>query len=214
MFASCLEPGDVVLDIGANVGHYTKKYAERVGPTGLVYAIEPHPGALSVLMDTCQVYPQVIPAQIAMADTCGVRRLYCADGDSQRSSLWVENLIPRDTPPDAQHVMVATLDAMLMVLGVTPKLIKVDAQGAEGAILKGAVETLAKPILWAMELWPMGLTHAGSSVAEVISMFESRGFIPCLADGRPLTTWAKVASDAAEITAEHGSIDIVCRPHE
>lgn len=213
MFASYLEPGDVVLDIGANVGHYTKKYAQRVGPTGAVYAVEPSHLAIEVLRnEMCPAYPWVISFEIALADTAGVRPFYTACGDTQRSSLWVNNLLERDDPPTSEPVFVTTLDTLMTTLPRCPKLIKVDAQGAEAAILAGATKTLSYPIAWALELWPMGLENAGASVADVLAHFQSRGFAACMADGRPWPgSWDAVAGEAAGHSG-HGSIDVVCRP--
>ena len=202
--------GDAVVDVGANTGMYTTKYADRVGPTGAVYAVEPHGGAVAVLRERCVSYPWVVSWELALADTAGVRSFWCANGDSQRSSFWRENLIPREKPPQCWDVAVTTMDAFLMCLPRQPHLIKLDAQGAEGAILRGATETLRKPITWAVELWPMGLEHAGDSVPGVLEMFASRGFTPCQPDGSRWS-WAGVIRAAAEQRG-HGSIDVVCKP--
>lgn len=41
MLNKWVSPGDIVIDVGANVGHYSLRLASLVGPTGLVYAFEP-----------------------------------------------------------------------------------------------------------------------------------------------------------------------------
>jgi predicted methyltransferase len=48
-FRERLRPGDVVIDIGANVGDYTAFVATLVGPSGHVYAVEPAPANISTL---------------------------------------------------------------------------------------------------------------------------------------------------------------------
>jgi predicted methyltransferase len=44
LFQETLQPGMVVIDIGAHVGYYTLLAAKLVGPTGKIYAFEPEPG--------------------------------------------------------------------------------------------------------------------------------------------------------------------------
>ena len=56
MMAS-LEPGMCVFDIGANVGYYTKKFAEAVGPAGEVHAFEPVPAAAAKVREIQDQYP-------------------------------------------------------------------------------------------------------------------------------------------------------------
>src|SRR6266581_7664130 len=48
--------GDWVIDVGANVGHYTKRLSELVGPTGRVIAFEPVPETFALLAGNLQVF--------------------------------------------------------------------------------------------------------------------------------------------------------------
>ncbi len=50
-----IKPGDIVLDIGANIGYYTLIFARCVGPTGHVYAFEPDPGSFALLQKNVQI---------------------------------------------------------------------------------------------------------------------------------------------------------------
>ncbi|MDO3722417.1 FkbM family methyltransferase [Marinobacter sp. chi1] len=52
-----INDGDWVIDIGANVGHYTKKFSELVGPAGRVIAFEPVPTTFSLLAANVQKFP-------------------------------------------------------------------------------------------------------------------------------------------------------------
>lgn len=51
---SHLREGDVVLDVGANVGYYTKRFADMVGPLGMVFAFEPLPGTAARLHENLE----------------------------------------------------------------------------------------------------------------------------------------------------------------
>lgn len=52
-----IAPGDWVIDIGANVGHYTKAFSERVGARGRVIAFEPVPTTFALLAANVQCFP-------------------------------------------------------------------------------------------------------------------------------------------------------------
>src|SRR5215470_17062957 len=53
-----ISAGDWVIDVGANVGHYTKRFSELVGPTGRVIAFEPVPETFALLAANLQVLPK------------------------------------------------------------------------------------------------------------------------------------------------------------
>ena len=53
---SFLQPGDWVLDLGANVGHYTMRMSELVGHSGRVIAVEPMPDTFALLAANTRVF--------------------------------------------------------------------------------------------------------------------------------------------------------------
>lgn len=201
MLDAYLRPGDGVLDIGANVGHYAARYAQAVGPTGRVLAIEPDPDSVAVARATCAMYPHVTIMSVAVSDTMGPATLYIDAGDHRRNSLWKANVV--QDAGQTKTVQTVTLDH---IASLVPNLrgIKIDAQGAEGAILTGGQETLTRPDLtWCVELWPAGLVAAGTSVDAVIGHFQAHGWRP------RERTWDDVRGECARQTNVHGSIDVV-----
>lgn len=52
-FAAELRPGDCVWDVGANVGHYTRLFSDRIGSSGTVFAFEPSPVNILRLREAC-----------------------------------------------------------------------------------------------------------------------------------------------------------------
>ena len=73
-----IKPGDTVIDLGANVGHYTTRFSSYVGSEGSVYAFEPDPTAFNALSKTVNVIPlkNVTLDNRAVANKTGKLRLY------------------------------------------------------------------------------------------------------------------------------------------
>lgn len=192
-----------MLDIGANVGAYARYFADHVGATGYVLAVEPDPDTAMVCAMRAAQYPQIHVRHAAVTSRSGMVPLYRDRKDHRRNSLWPCNVIALED--EAVMVPAVTLDNLAVEV---PKLriVKIDAQGAEADILAGATETLQRDdLLWIVELWPLGLQSAGASVRDVTSWFARYGWEP--AGHR---SWEHVCDDAAAKTG-HGSIDVLVR---
>lgn len=197
-----LRPGDGVLDIGGSVGAYARRYARRVGETGSVLSVEPNPAAVATHRRESATLPWLTVLEAAVTDgrTPGLRTLYRDAESHARGSLWAANVT---VPGGSLETPTVTLDA---IAAQVPRLrgIKIDAQGAEGEILAGGCATLARhDVVWYVELWPVGLAQAGSSVAAVVAAFTAHGW---QAAGR---TWGAVEQEAASHRAPHSSMDVL-----
>jgi FkbM family methyltransferase len=156
--------GMVVADIGANVGFYALRLAEWVGPAGRVLAFEPDPFTYAVLEERARRGPHanIETHQMALGDTTGEVVLYC--GQSNRSD---NRLHPSESEPQAeQHVVrVCPLDDFLARRnGTKIDALKIDVQGSEESVLRGARATLHQHNLkwiW-IEFSPLHLRGAGS----------------------------------------------------
>jgi len=178
---SIVRPGDCVLDVGANLGWYTVVMARLVGAEGRVVAFEPDPRNFGLLgrnvqendlVDRCTLF------QIALLEQAGLCRLErsprnfgdhrvrfgspdaygeCAFGEHQRTEITVRS---------------NSLDATLSQAGFFDKswrLLKMDAQGSEISILKGAPHTLGRIDYVVTEYWPYGLTRSGCGADDFLS---------------------------------------------
>jgi FkbM family methyltransferase len=147
-----LDPGEVAVDAGANIGYMTSIMLRRVGPRGLVIAVEPHPDIGQELSYNVASWRQrgfgsVVVQLDALADRNG-------DGVLGIPPYFVLNRgVARLTSPDVQwtaiarhHVRLATLDTLLLSV-VGPRrhvgLLKVDVEYSELALFRGAADTLA-----------------------------------------------------------------------
>ena len=76
-----IKRGDVVLDVGANVGYYTLIFAECVGETGKVFAFEPDPTNFALLKKNIEAngVKNVVLVQKAVSDTTGITRLHLSE---------------------------------------------------------------------------------------------------------------------------------------
>ena len=208
MSASLLTPylfaGDGVIDLGANVGRYSAVFAAVVGPQGHVLAVEPDPAEAAKLRKETAAQPQMHVVEAAVGAVAETRPLYVDRADRRRNSLWAANVI---TAGEECRCAVRTLDDLAQ--GV-PNLtaIKVDVQGAECHVLDGAAETLARDLVWLVEVWPVGLMNAGRSVEELASRFQAHGIELVL--GQKPRDWAEVVS-ATRTFKRHQSIDVVLR---
>ena len=85
-----ISPGDWVLDIGANIGQYTKRFSELVGDSGRVIAFEPVPDTFELLTANAQRFRQknVTLFNAAASDQC----VALGDGDSD-TEQWLVQLL-------------------------------------------------------------------------------------------------------------------------
>lgn len=144
-----VRPGDVVYDIGANIGYVSLSLAKRVGPNGRVFAFEPIPGTAELFRQNIanNKIANVQLFEVAASEIAGETIFRMTENFTTASMVW-----HRDDPSAAEF-KIKTLDIDSLVesgdLGV-PDFIKIDVEGAEGLVLKGMGRTLAsaQPILF------------------------------------------------------------------
>jgi len=137
LFVRTVRAGDVVWDIGANVGFFTLLAARRVSPAGRVLAIEPLPRNLELLKQ-----------HLALNGIGNVTVLAQAVADARGTAFLAPGTSPSMGHLDAEHgieVAVTTIDA-LVESGVAPapRIVKMDIEGAESRALAGARQTLER----------------------------------------------------------------------
>lgn len=133
---SQINPGDVALDVGANKGSFTYSLSKAVGLEGAVYAFEPQGVLANYLRDMCP--RQVLVTEEAMSDKQGESSFYAPNqGSSPGASL--ESKIASELDDWTSRVVKTNmLDFFLRKEKRAIKALKIDVEGHEFSVLKGA----------------------------------------------------------------------------
>ena len=165
--------GSLVIDVGANVGFFSLRFARWVGDGGKVIAIEPEDRNYNSLvlalkreglLDRVETLKAVAAAVPGMA-LLEINPLHPADHKLSRDGTGLP-------------VTAVTLDNLVQDKGhLRPALVKIDVQGAEMLVLKGAsnILTSAGPALF-IELHEEGLNKFGTSVSVILDHLSEYGY--------------------------------------
>ncbi|MBN8891730.1 MAG: hypothetical protein BGP12_04365 [Rhodospirillales bacterium 70-18] len=172
-----LRPGDIFVDAGANVGGYTVLASAVAGATS--HAFEPVPRTYAELRRNLRLndIESLVQAHCcALGETAGVSVMTAGQGG-------MNHIVASPAGADTVEVRTDRLDHVLA--GAAARLIKMDAEGFELSILRGAPDTLANPGLQAVivELNGSGGRY-GVSDDDVHREISRFGFQPCGYDAR------------------------------
>jgi FkbM family methyltransferase len=173
-FAICscaaFDPGASFVDVGANIGLYAVAAGYAVGRGGRVLAVEPTPRTAEVLVQNLRLNGLmdrgvVTVAQVAVGEALGHARLATHNEDSGHNSLY-----PTGDEDELIEVEVVALDD-LVPEGSSVDVVKIDAEGAELAVLRGMRQVAAAnpDIVVFAELAQEHLVRAGTSVKGLLA---------------------------------------------
>lgn len=219
MWCGCYEPhvtralrkvlraGDTFLDLGAHIGYHSYFAAGLVGPHGHVYAFEAEPGNFARLRKNLGHFPH------ASAEHCAVwsddRNLLFTRSESLKESGWGALASVRNAPEREQiEVHGVSLDAWTERTRLEAiRAIKIDVEGAELAVLRGAERVLRqmRPVLL-LEMCEPLLRQAGASAVMIEELLHSHGYRVHRIANAPLPSWRAVRRDE--------SVDCLAVPEE
>ncbi len=170
-----IRPGDVVLDIGANIGFYTTIFSELTGSNGQVHAFEPDPENCDHLRDATKKLENVNVINKAVDSKSGKLKLFTS------KKLNVDHRTYKTDDFDRElEVEAISIDDFFRNNnpGKVVDFIKIDIQGFEMEAMKGMIHLLeSNPQLNILsEFWPYGLKKAGSSALEYFIFLNKLGF--------------------------------------
>lgn len=164
--------GALVIDVGANVGFFTLRFARWVGAEGRIIAIEPEQQNFAELTRRLKAgkLAERVEVHRAVADAKPGEACLVVNPDHPGDHRLGERGLP---------VPAVTIDALTEHLSRMPSLIKIDVQGAEMRVLAGAERTLqrAKPALF-IEVDPANLASFGCNAPQLFGYLYELGYRP------------------------------------
>jgi len=141
-----LKPATII-DVGGNVGQFSVA-ARKIFPTAKLHVFEPHPECFAKLTAAMAFAPDTVLHQVAVGETTGEVTLNL-NSHAHSSSILPLARAHKEAFPEAREVATATvklstLDALLAGIDLpAPIFLKVDTQGYEAQVLRGATRILA-----------------------------------------------------------------------
>ncbi|MCO5065041.1 MAG: FkbM family methyltransferase [Rhizobiaceae bacterium] len=166
-----IQPGMVVLDIGANVGYHTLAFSKAVGPTGHVISFEPQPAIFELLAAniTINELGNVRALNMALGDTRGLVDMPQLDYEvSQNFGAFRVREFLRDEKAPISYTPVTLLRLDDIAPARNASVLKLDVEGMELAVLRGGSELIQKrrPVIFAENHLP------GNDSEKLLSFFE------------------------------------------
>lgn len=145
MIHSLLRPGDIMIDVGANIGYTAIEGALAVGSAGSVHAIEPHPTTHRHLMENLALnhLDKTVPTYAVAITSASSPGLSLQFSDDRRDDMNALLLPGKTHPSNTVTVPSVTLDQLFSGL---PRcdLLKVDVEGSDLHALLGAKDLLTR----------------------------------------------------------------------
>lgn len=176
-----VHPGDVVWDIGANVGYYTKQFAEAVGTQGKVVAFEPVPAAFRKLSEAVAGHNNVRTVNAALGAKSGTVTFSLGTQDADPTSKIVEGGVAIagkaiDLP------MLTGDEAMTREQLPQPTFVKIDVEGFEPDVVEGLTNVLqskaCKNVFIEVHFGLLQARGKSASVETILSRMKQFGYTP------------------------------------
>ncbi len=174
--------GDIVVDIGANIGTVCLPIAKHVGEHGKVYAIEAHPTTFSYLQENIKLnkLKNITSFNIAIGEKNGLVTFSSTELDDI-------NTVQKNNKESVQEYSRNILVPMMRLddlLADVEKIdvLKIDVEGYEKFILENATETLKKTKVVYAEYYQANTKMFGYDREEIKSILEKNGFTCELSD--------------------------------
>lgn len=177
-----IHPGQTVIDVGASIGFYSLLISKLMQESGSILALEPSQNAYSLLEENIVQYQNVQARKISAGEKEALKTLYTfptyyaeynthfLDSFLKQSSWFKQKNVKQETIP------VKKLDDILEELGLTPDIVKLDAENSELYIVKGMERILKQshPEI-ILRFWPLGRNNTRQG--EAIAILRANGYI-------------------------------------
>ena len=169
--AELVEPGDTVWDVGANIGLFSFAAAVAAGASGRVLALEPDTELVRLLRKSARTNHDIAPVEIlpaALMDEVGVGRFNIARRNRSTSHLDGFGTSQTGGVRSTELVPTVTLDWLADHFPL-PRVLKIDVEAAELAVLRGGARVLSSSPTVICEV-------AGNNAVSVGNLLSSYGY--------------------------------------
>ncbi len=177
----CPKEGDIVVDVGAHIGKYSIIASKMVGSKGKVIAIEAHPDNCNILKQNIALnkLSNVIVLNCAAHSTETLVKLY-EPGQEDGFTIYNTIMTDRSSLNTQRYIEVKanTLDSLFLEKGIKQvNWIKIDVEGAEFEVLRGATTILSssKDISLLIEIHNVGANNK-TFYEPIIELLESKNY--------------------------------------
>lgn len=196
---SFVKPGDVCIDVGANIGLHTLSLSRAVGPTGHVFAFEPVKKNALLTQLNCELnnLHNATMTAAPLSDVSG-KTLSANLPDNDSSFAYFS-----ETGAMGDAGATQTLDEFCQSKAITAvHFIKIDVEGAEMKVLRGASRLLSSPgapRIVMVEMVDDYLRRFGDNVPDAVAFMSSFGYKPFAVRDGELTAVAAAAIDTENV---------------
>tara|TARA_B100000315_G_scaffold79945_1_gene73244 strand:- start:87 stop:923 length:837 start_codon:yes stop_codon:yes gene_type:complete len=165
-----IRPGTIVIDVGANIGTFTRSLLSKVGTNGMVVAVEPESRNIKNLQQSFS--KELESGQLKLFD--------CAVTDKQGDCyLHIDPCNPGGHTLASRGIPIKgiTIDQIVSDVGLIPTFIKIDVEGYEPKIIFGAKGTINKfhPVIFT-EFNPLLMSECGSNAHKFLQDLTDYGY--------------------------------------
>lgn len=188
-----VKPGNIVLDIGANIGSYTRILSKLANRNGSVHAFEPVPLTYGYLIFNMKrdMYRNVITYNVAVGHKLGLCNIILPNMGME--DIYLARLKKRETVSGKEFIVpMVTLDSLYPHCFRKVDFIKCDVEGAELLVFRGAKQVLIKNKPRIICEVSSGCEEPGKTESEVFQLLEDSGYQAYFYDGRKLISCTSI----------------------
>ena len=205
-----VKPGDIILDIGANIGFYAKLLSGLAGKNGTVHCFEPDEINFNRLQAACGKISNIILNEKAAGPRTEKIKIYTSPTLNVDHRTYKPDHYENEIEIDA-----VSIDDYLekRAKGLKVNVVKMDIQGFENQALLGMRKTLElnSHMVMLSEFWPYGLKKAGTTPSIYYEYLKSMGFTVLLIENNKLTELDQDKTKAMEDLGEEHYFNILAK---
>lgn len=171
-FFNCIKKGDVVFDVGANLGQMSLISSQKIGPNGIVYSFEPDPDNFNKLQKNLLLnrYKNINLISTALGDMVGKAEMVVRDQSNTGMNYISVSLEGK--------LEITTIDDFILNNSITSfDVLKIDTEGFEYKILSGALNSIKRfhPLMY-IEIDDNNLKRNGSTPNLVFELLNQNEY--------------------------------------